>query len=130
MHISFHEDPKGWLIVSHKPPSSCRRQNPRRFCSHASDLQMPMWFWQSACFLCQETYTWNDEPPKLPQRLSDFHDLRVVKTSLQAIVSNMKMLHVLVPIILASEIVEVVSVQMTDQLRENVLTLIHCSLLN
>ena len=90
MHISFQEYPKGWLTVSHKPPSSCRRRNPRKFCSHDSDLQMPMWFWQSVCFLCQETDTWNDEPPKLPQRLSDFHDLRVVQTSLQAIGSNMK----------------------------------------
>ena len=46
------------------------------------------------------------------------------------LVPTREVFHVLVSIILAGKIVEVVSVQMTYQLRENVLTLIHCSLLN
>jgi hypothetical protein len=46
------------------------------------------------------------------------------------LVPTREVFHVLVSIILASKIVEMVSVQMTYQLRENVLTLIHCSLLS
>ena len=84
-----------------------------RFASYAKKLTLGMMSLQSYHNVSQTFTIWE---------LSKHHWKQLVPT--------WKVLHVLVSTILASKIVKVVSVQMTDQLRENVLTFVPCSLLN
>ena len=86
----FTEMPEGWLNDSCKFPSSCRGRKSRNPCGGGSGLQMPMWLWQSAYFLYQETDTWIGEISKLRRHLSDFHDMREVQISLQMVGPNIR----------------------------------------
>lgn len=46
--------PKKLLLVSHKLPSSDRRQSPRKFCSHDSDWPRQELFWLLVHVLIQD----------------------------------------------------------------------------
>ena len=88
--ISLLKCPEGWLNDSCKSPSSCRGRKSWNPCGGGSGLQMPMWLWQSAYFLYQETDTWIGEISKLRRHLSDFHDMREVQISLQMVGPNIR----------------------------------------